>query len=255
KTEIENLFLIPSNSHLSGADLELVNRNNREFVLREHLEETQKYFDFIFIGCPPSLGLITVNCLVASDYIMIPLQCEYYALEGLGQLLQTFELVKRNLNPNLEIGGVMLTMADFRTNLTQQVIEEVRNYFKEKVFETVIPRSVKLSEAPSFGKPAIHYDPQNRGSKGYRALGDEIIKRFDKKEINKQDNGESFLSDREKDILILIGKALTSEEIASKLKLSKRTIDTHRIHLMQKLNLENLPKLIRYAVQYSSKFK
>ena len=180
-TDITNLFLIPSNPHLAAVDVELVSKIGREFVLKNHIEKMREQFDFIFIDCPPSLGLITVNSLTTSDYIIIPLQCEYFALEGLGQLIQTYMLIQRNLNPRLEIGGVILTMADFRTNLTQQVIEEVRSHFKEKVFEAVIPRSVKLSEAPSFGKPAIFYDPNNRGSKSYVEAGKEFIQRFAKK--------------------------------------------------------------------------
>ena len=145
-------------------------------------------YEYIFLDCPPSLGLISINALTASSYVVIPLQCEYYALEGLGQLLNTYQLVKKNLNNNLELGGVILTMADFRTNLTQQVIEEVRNYFKDKVFSNIIPRSVKLSEAPSFGKPAVIYDPHSRGSQGYVELAKEFLMRFgsetDKQQIS-----------------------------------------------------------------------
>ncbi len=178
KTQFENIFLIPSNMDLSGADLELVNREKREYRLKERLTEIAENFDFIFLDCPPSLGLVTINALTSSDFLIIPLQCEYYALEGLGQLLNTFQLVKQNLKPELEIGGVLLTMADFRTNLTQQVIEEVKGYFKEKVFESIIPRSVKLSEAPSFGKPAVFYDPSNRGSKNYVLIAEEFANRF-----------------------------------------------------------------------------
>ncbi|MBU3758555.1 MAG: ParA family protein [Candidatus Omnitrophica bacterium] len=178
KTPVKKLDLIPANTDLSGADLELVSAERREFVLAKRLEEIEREYDFIFIDCPPSLGLVTINCLTASDALLIPLQCEYYALEGLGQLLHTYQLVKDNLNPDLDVGGVLLTMADFRTNLTQQVIEEVRNYFKEKVFDSIIPRSVKLSEAPSFGKPAVLYDPQNRASKSYVLMGKEFLKRY-----------------------------------------------------------------------------
>lgn len=184
-TKIKNLDIIPSSPDLSGAELELMNRERREFALKNKIEIIAKNYDFVFIDCPPSIGLITINSLVSSNYIIIPLQCEYYALEGLGQLLNTYQLVQSNLNPELEIGGVILTMADFRTNLTQQVIEEVRNYFKEKAFETVIPRSVKLSEAPSFGQPAVTYDPQNRGSKSYVEVAREFIKRFSKSGISK----------------------------------------------------------------------
>jgi len=178
KTDIESLFLLPSNTDLAAADLELVSFPEREFVLKKKLDRFRGDYDLIIIDCPPSLGLISINSLTASDYVIIPLQCEYYALEGLGQLLNTYQLVQKNLNSSLEVGGVILTMADFRTNLTQQVIEEVRNYFKDKVFETVIPRAVKLSEAPSFGKPAVFYDPHNRGSKAYIDLSKEFLQRF-----------------------------------------------------------------------------
>jgi len=178
QTQFSNLALIPASADLSGAELELVNRGAREFILKNQIQKIKSNFDFIFIDCPPSLGLITLNSLVTSCYIIIPLQCEYYALEGLGLLLRTCRLVQQKLNPALEVGGVILTMADFRTNLTQQVIEEVRAYFKEKVFETVIPRSVKISEAPSFGKPAVVYDGANRGSKAYEQLAREFVARF-----------------------------------------------------------------------------
>lgn len=178
KTAIKNLDLIPSNYELAGAEIELVSRERREYVLSDHLKTIGEEYDVVLIDCPPSLGLITVNCLTASNYLIIPLQCEYYALEGLGQLLNTFQLVKANLQPELEVGGVLMTMADLRTNLTQQVIDEVKSFFKDKVFEAIIPRSVKLSEAPSFGKPAVLYDPTNRGSKAYIAAGVEFKKRF-----------------------------------------------------------------------------
>jgi len=178
KTAIENLWIIPSNAHLSGAEMHLIGQEKREFILREQLKKISNDYDYIFLDCPPSLGLISINALTSSGYIIIPLQCEYYALEGLGQLLNTYHLVKKNLSADLELGGVILTMADIRTNLTQQVIEEVRNYFKEKVFQSVIPRSVKLSEAPSFGKPAVIYDPHNRGSLAYVELGKEFLMRF-----------------------------------------------------------------------------
>ena len=178
KTEIPNLFLVPANTDLAAADLELVSFSEREFVLNKKLVQLKEAYDFIIIDCPPSLGLVSINALTASDYIIIPLQCEYYALEGIGQLLNTHQLVQKNLNERIEVGGVILTMADFRTNLTQQVIEEVKGYFKDKVFEAIIPRAVKLSEAPSFGKPAVIYDPQNRGSKAYIELGKEFLQRF-----------------------------------------------------------------------------
>lgn len=178
KTSIENLSVVASNAHLAGAEMHLINQAKREYVLKEQLKKISDDYDYIFLDCPPSLGLISINALTASSYIIIPLQCEYYALEGLGQLLNTYQLVKKNLSSDIELGGVILTMADVRTNLTQQVIEEVRNYFKEKAFQSVIPRSVKLSEAPSFGKPAVIYDPHNRGSIAYMELGKEFLTRF-----------------------------------------------------------------------------
>ncbi|MBI4550009.1 MAG: ParA family protein [Candidatus Omnitrophica bacterium] len=183
-TDVPNLSLVPSNVDLTGAEIELIDAVGREFVLREALKKVGQGasdpglgYDFIFIDCPPSLGILTLNALVAADRLLIPLQCEYYALEGLGQLLNTFKLVKDRLNNNLEIGGVILTMADFRTNLTGEVIKEVRSHFSDKVYETIIPRSVKLSEAPSFGKPALIYDSSNRGSQSYVLLGAEFIKK------------------------------------------------------------------------------
>ncbi|MBI2167629.1 MAG: ParA family protein [Candidatus Omnitrophica bacterium] len=178
ETKIKNLRIIPSNSELSGADIELISIDEREFRLSKAISRARVDYDYIFIDCPPSLGLLTVNALTASDLIIIPLQCEYYALEGLGQLLQVFTLVKEKLNPALEIGGVLLTMADFRTKLTEQVIQEVQTYFKEKVFKAVIPRSVRLSEAPSFGQPGIVYDPASKGSKCYQEVVSEFIERF-----------------------------------------------------------------------------
>ncbi len=178
ETSVENLFIIPSNAHLAGAEMHLINQEKREYILKEQLHKIMENYQFILVDCPPALGLTSINALTASAYVVIPLQCEYYALEGLGQLLNTYQLVKKNLNPELELGGVILTMADFRTNLTQQVVEEVQNYFKEKVFQTIIPRSVKLSEAPSFGKPAVIYDAHSRGSQSYVSLGREFLERF-----------------------------------------------------------------------------
>lgn len=178
KTQIDNLSLIPSSPDLSGAELELINSEGREFILRSAVAPIRAMFDCIIIDCPPSLGLLTINALTTADFIVIPLQCEYYALEGLSQLINTYQLVQQNLSPDLEVGGVILTMADFRTNLTQQVIEEVRGFFKDKVFSTIIPRSVKLSEAPSFGKPAVIYDPNGRGSQAYKQLTKEFHGRF-----------------------------------------------------------------------------
>ncbi len=180
-SDFKDLYLIPSNADVSAAELELYEKQHREFQLKQRMEILIPQFDFIFLDCPPSLGLITINALSASNYVIIPLQCEYYALEGLGQLINTYHMVKLNLNPNLDIGAVLLTMADFRTNLTQQVIEEVKEYFGDKVFNSIIPRSVKISEAPSFGKPAVFYDPHNKASKGYKEAAQEFINRFGKK--------------------------------------------------------------------------
>ena len=180
-TCVTNLNLIPANSHLVGAEIELIEREKREFLLKEALSSLVSDYDFILIDCPPSLGLLTINAMAASEAIIIPLQCEYYSLEGLGQLIQTYQLVKEKLNPQLEIGGIILTMADFRTNLTQQVIEDVKNHFQETVFQIIIPRTVKISEAPSFGKPMAMYDPNSKGAKCYEEVSKEFVKRFFKK--------------------------------------------------------------------------
>lgn len=172
------ISIIPSNKELTGALVEIVGMEHREFLLQKKIQNLKNRFDFIIIDCPPSLGLLTLNALVASDSVLIPLQCEYYALEGLAELVNTCDLVKQRLNPSLDIGGVLMTMADFRTNLTQQVIDEVRTHFKDKVFNTVIARSVKVSEAPSFGKPIIHYEPESKGAHLYREFAKEFAARF-----------------------------------------------------------------------------
>jgi chromosome partitioning protein len=173
-TMIENLFLAPSNLDLTGAEVELVGAMGREYRLRKALSGEKENFDFIFIDSPPSLGLLTINALSAADSVLIPVQCEYYALEGLTQLLNTVTLVKNNLNPHLSVEGIVLTMADFRTNLSREVIREVKNNFKEKVYETVIPRSIRLSEAPSYGKPIALYDKNNLGAEKYEELAREF---------------------------------------------------------------------------------
>src|SRR3989338_2534244 len=177
---VNGLDLAPSSVDLAGAEIELIDAVGREFVLKGAIKSLTSLnsteYDYIFVDCPPSLGILSLNAMVAAHKLLIPLQCEYYALEGLGQLLNTFKLVRDRLNPELEIGGVILTMADFRTKLTGEVIQEVRKHFGEKVFASIIPRSVKLSEAPSFGKPAILYDTANRGSQGYLQLAEEFIK-------------------------------------------------------------------------------
>ena len=177
-TSFTNLYIIQANAHLSGAEVELVGWDRREFLLKDHLDGAVSDFDFVFVDCPPSLGLLTLNALSASDGIIIPLQCEYYALEGLGQLLETFQLVREKLNPKLQLSGIILTMADFRTNLTEQVIDDVRGHFREQVFESVIPRAVRISEAPSFGKPAVVYARDSKGALAYRKAADEFLARF-----------------------------------------------------------------------------
>ena len=184
-TEFEGLSLIPSSRDLTGAEIELVDAENREFQLKTALEPAKVTCDFIIIDCPPSLGLLTVNALCAADSVLMPIQCEYFALEGLSQLSNTIELIKKHLNPSLEIEGILLTMHDSRTNLSKQVVEEVRKYFKEKVYETVIPRNIKLGEAPSYGKPIIHYDIRSLGAESYLQLGEELLKKHEGKEAVK----------------------------------------------------------------------
>ena len=175
KTAIDNLWLAPSNLDLTGAEVELVSALGREYRLKKALQKEKENFDLIIIDSPPSLGLLTINSLCAADSVFIPVQCEYYALEGVTQLVNTINLVKNNLNPNLAIEGVLLTMADFRTNLTKEVMGEVRNYFKEKVYKSVIPRSIRLSEAPSYGKPIAVYDKDSLGAQKYEELAREIL--------------------------------------------------------------------------------
>jgi len=175
KTEIQFLEIAPSNIDLTGAEIELVPLIARESRLKNIIVPIKDNYDFIFIDCPPSLGLLTINTLTASDSVLIPIQCEYYALEGVSKLLNTIELIKKNLNPNLEIEGVLLTMYDSRTTLSQQVGDEIKKYFKEKVYNTIIPRNVRLSEAPSYGKPAILYDIKSAGSEAYLSLAREVI--------------------------------------------------------------------------------
>jgi len=174
-TAVNNLFLAPSNLDLTGAEVELVGTLGREYRLKKALDKERENFDFIIIDSPPSLGLLTINALCASDSILIPVQCEYYALEGLTQLVHTIKLVKDNLNPNLTVEGVLLTMADFRTNLTKEIIKEARDYFKEKVYNTVIPRNIRLTEAPGFGKPIALYDKESLGAQKYEELSKEIL--------------------------------------------------------------------------------
>lgn len=177
KTEFDNLYIVPSNIDLAGAELELVMKENREFRLKNAINEIKDYFDFVLIDCPPSLGLVTLNSFAATNSILIPIQCEYYALEGLSQLTNTIKMVKKAFNPHLSIEGVLLTMFDARTNLSIQVVDEVKKFFGQKVFGTIIPRNVRLSEAPSFGQPIIEYDKNSRGAECYTDLAKEVIER------------------------------------------------------------------------------
>lgn len=176
KTEFSNLDLLPSSMDLAGAEIELVDLDHREGRLKTALAPLREKYEYILIDCPPSLGMITTNALTAADTLLVPIQCEYYALEGLTQLMNTVRRVKRQYNRGLSVEGVLLTMYDGRLNLTQQVVEEVKKYFPRKVFSTVIPRAVRLSEAPSFGKPIQYFDKNSRGAQAYNALAEEIIK-------------------------------------------------------------------------------
>ena len=176
KTMIKNLKVCPSDINLAGAEVELVSMMSREQRLKEKLDVIKDKFDYIFIDCPPSLGLVTLNAFTASDSVLIPVQCEYFALEGLGQLLNTVNLVKKHLNKELQIEGALLTMYDIRTNLSNQVVKEVKKYFDNKVYKTIIPRNVRLSEAPSYGMPITQYDPKSKGAKSYMKLTKEFLK-------------------------------------------------------------------------------
>ena len=175
-TMIEGLKVCPSNINLAGAEVELVSMMSREQRLKEKLESVKEEFDYILIDCPPSLGLITLNAFTASDSVLIPVQCEYYALEGLGQLINTINLVKKHLNKGIEVEGALLTMYDARTNLSNQVVKEVKKYFNDKVYKTVIPRNVRLSEAPSYGMPITEYDPRSKGARSYEKFTREFLK-------------------------------------------------------------------------------
>ncbi len=174
-TEIDNLHVIPATIQLAGAEIELVPTISREVRLKKQIDVLKGRYDYILIDCPPSLGILTINSLTAADSVLIPIQCEYYALEGLSQLLNTVRLVQKHLNTSLEIEGVLLTMLDARTNLGIQVIEEVKKYFQDKVYKSIIPRNVRLSEAPSYGKAIISYDPKSRGADVYMDLAKEVM--------------------------------------------------------------------------------
>ena len=175
KTGVENLDIIPASVDLAGAEIELVQLEGREKRLKKALEQVKRYYDYIFIDCPPSLGLLTINALTAVDSVLIPIQCEFYALEGVSQLVSTIDLVQKGFNPDLVIEGVVLSMFDGRTNLSIQVVEEVKKYFGQKLYSTVIPRNVRLAEAPSYGMPITTYDPNSKGAKAYVAFAEEFL--------------------------------------------------------------------------------
>lgn len=177
QTRINRLHLIPATIQLAGAEVELVNQEYREGALDKALEPVRNTYDFVIIDCPPSLGLLTLNALVAADSVLVPLQCEYYALEGLSQLMDTIQLVRKRLNPRLKLEGIVFTMFDGRTNLSIQVVDEVKKHFRKEVYRTIIPRNIRLSEAPSHGKPIMLYDPRSKGAEVYAELAREVLKR------------------------------------------------------------------------------
>lgn len=175
KTEFDNIDIVAAATELAGAEIEFTDIPEREYILKKAINEVKGEYDYIFVDCPPSLGMLTINCLTAVDSVLIPIQCEYYALEGVSQLMGTISLIKKSLNPNLEIQGVVLSMFDGRANLSIQVVEEVKKYFKGSVYTTLIPRNVRLAEAPSHGKPVIYYDSRCKGSIAYLELAEEFI--------------------------------------------------------------------------------
>jgi chromosome partitioning protein len=174
---IDNFYLIPSTMELAGAEVELISKDNRENILKNKISNMKSKFDYIFIDCPPSLGLLTINALTASDSVLIPIQCEFYALEGVGQLINTIQLVKKSLNKDLEVEGVIMSMYDGRTKLSNEVVSEVKSYFKDNIYETTIPRNIRLAEAPSFGLPIMLYDDKCRGAEAYENLTKEFLSR------------------------------------------------------------------------------
>ncbi len=174
---IQNLYIAPATMELAGAEVEVINRSDRETILLNEITKVQDDFDFIFIDCPPSLGVLTINALTAVDSVLIPIQCEFYALEGVGQLINTIQLVKKSLNKSLDIEGVVMTMYDYRTNLSNEVYDEVKKFFNEKVFKTTISRNIRLAEAPSFGLPVMLYDEKCKGADAYKALTKEFLSR------------------------------------------------------------------------------
>jgi len=174
---VQNLYIAPSTMELAGAEVEIINKKGRESILLEQIATIEDDFDFIFIDCPPSLGVLTINALTAVDSVLIPIQCEFYALEGVGQLINTVQLVKKSLNKNLQIEGVVMTMYDFRTNLSNEVYDEVKKFFNDKVYKTTISRNIRLAEAPSFGLPIMLYDEKCKGADAYKALTKEFLSR------------------------------------------------------------------------------
>ena len=176
---IENLDVLPSNIDLSAAEIELIGVDNKEYILRDEVNKVKEKYDFIIIDCPPALSMLTINAMTTSDSVLVPIQCEYYALEGLSQLIHTIELVQERLNPELEIEGVVFTMYDARTNLSLQVVENVKDILKQNIYKTIIPRNVRLAEAPSYGMPINYYDKRSTGAESYRLLADEVIHRGD----------------------------------------------------------------------------
>ena len=196
QTQVERLFIVPSTINLTGAEVELVNVMGREYRLRKAVSEMERDFDYLIVDCPPSLGLLTINGLTMVNSMIIPIQCEYYALEGLGQLMNTIRLIQENLNSKLQIEGVLMTMADFRTNLTKEVINEVKRHFGDKVYETIIPRTVKLTEAPGFGKPIALYDGHSLGAIKYEQLTCEILG-IPLKNKNEENEKEELIASKE----------------------------------------------------------
>lgn len=174
---VSNFFIAPSTMELAGAEVEVIGKQNRERILMEKIDEVKDDYDFIFIDCPPSLGVLTINALVASKSVLIPIQCEFYALEGVGQLMNTVKLIKKSLNEDLEIEGVIMTMYDYRTNLSNEVYKEVKNFFGDKVYDSTIPRNIRLAESPSFGLPIMLYDEKCKGAESYSNLTKEFLKR------------------------------------------------------------------------------
>lgn len=174
---VQNLYIAPSTMELAGAEVEIIGKENREVILANKIKEIEDEYDYIFIDCPPSLGVLTINALTSVESVLIPIQCEFYALEGVGQLINTIKLVKKSLNETLEIEGVVMTMYDYRTNLSNEVFEEVKNFFNEKVYNTTISRNIRLAEAPSFGLPIMLYDEKCKGAESYKALTKEFLSR------------------------------------------------------------------------------